>query len=686
MTMDVEIALNPNFVYLLDQIRANFLTGADHEATTETPRAHAWLLTTLAIYGEDLSILIELYRVFREQNSYSLLSFIIEHILQHHSNEIDKIDYLQQEFQSIFGKSSDNTFSYSRLNSILSLKARELISAFLIRKWYHELEKHLLLSSTSVESLNHCREKSLACLSLSSTSVSSIFDLILSSEDKIGFNTKFTSLNLLRCLFVQDLLPVVLENRQQYGAQAHSCHKWLICAIEFYLEYAVKCRNNDRNQVLLEGNLHRTFQCKDPIEQFEKLLNLAINMQENFNWQQFIIHQGNQSGSLNRRQKLLELRILVDRAHNSSIRCPLECLLFCTSFPIYVQSVLNLSMLLNKEPYRDYIFIYGTASIAALVKKSNETYNLELTENFSLFVDCLNLLQQSQTSSCVKIYQETIDKIQLNANIPNYQRLLRIFYVYYAIQQSKGGKEGTNENKPIVIDDTPQSPTMQDETNSETSSPSVTSPLLAPNIESLIQQLNDDSLESRLQLCSLYSIAHSTAQIRSTVSFCIDTLIYLHERSTSYDQQQTLLPLSSDYCLIPRSYKIFFDYIIDILLQYLPSTLVLLQLGHQRSSSMYPKDLLQTISPPFLRYIYDQKLLGQLIKYIQTTTASERRWTANTNKRKHNNDETNKLTDEQFIEKIIQHASSIAQWTDEQRRSAIYSYLIEERQVLLQAL
>ncbi|UJR32861.1 hypothetical protein I4U23_020322 [Adineta vaga] len=692
MKMDVDTTSNRNFVYLIDQIRSNLVAVDGQEVTKETPRAHAWLLTTLSIYGDDLSILIELYRLFRERNSYILLSFIIEHILQHHINKIEQIDYLQQEFQSIFSKSSDKSFSYSHLNSILSISARESISSFLIRNWYHELEQNLLLSSKSIQSLNQCREKALACLSLSSSSISSILELILNAEEKIGFQTKLTSLNILRCLFVQDLLPIVLENRQRYGVQTHLCHKWLIYAMEFYMEYAVKClKNNEIKEieVKLEGDFHRTFLCKNPIEQFEKLMNSAMNMYENFNWQQFIIHHGNQI-SFNHRQKLLELQVLVDRAHNSTIRCPLECFLFCSSFPIYIQSILHLSILLNNELYKDYIFMYSTSSIKTLLKKSNEINNLEFMENFSLFVECLNLLQQSQTNSCLKLYQETIEKIQLNTNISNYQRILRIFYVYYVIQKSKNVKENqSKENKTIVIDDTPQSPTMQDDTNTDTTSTSTISALIAPDIEHFMQQLNDNSLESRLQLCLLNSLIHSPTQHRSTVSFCIDTLVYLHEHSTSYTQQQIILPLTTDYCLIPHSFKIFFDYILDILLQYLPSTLFLLQIDRQRSSSIYPKDFFPNISPPFLRYIYDQKLLGQLIKYIQTTTTTERRWitTTTTNKRKHDHDdETNKLTDEQFIEKIIQHASNITQWTDEQRRSAIYAYLIDERQTLLQSL
>jgi len=229
---------------------------------------------------------------------------------------------------------------------------------------------------------------------------------------------------------------------------------------------------------------------------------------------------------------------------------------------------------------------------------------------------------------------------------------------------------------------------MQDDSNIESISVQNNSPLLVPDTENLIEQLNDNSLESRLQLCSLYSISPSLNQHRLTVSFCIDTLIYLHENAALCNQQQTLLSIPSDYCFIPRSYMIFFDYILDIILQHISPSLILLQIEQQRLSSItsiYPKHLFPTLSPTLLRYIYDQKLLGQLIKYIQTTTTNDRRWITNNNKRKFD-EEDNKLTDEQFIEKIIQHVSNITQWTDEQRRHAIYSYIIDERQTLLQSL
>jgi len=230
--------------------------------------------------------------------------------------------------------------------------------------------------------------------------------------------------------------------------------------------------------------------------------------------------------------------------------------------------------------------------------------------------------------------------------------------------------------------DTPQSPTMQDDSNISNNNP-----LICLDIENLIQQLNDNSLESRLQLCNLFLLSHKSDQHRLTVSYCIDTLIYLHENYSS-QQNQTLLPISSDYCFIPRSYNIIFDYILDIILEYLPPTLILLQIKQQH---IYPKNLFHTLSPLLLRYIYDQKLLGQLLKYIQTTTTNERRWiinnSNNNNKRKFDDDDNNKkLNDEQFIEKIIQHVTNITQWSDEQKRHAIYTYIIDERQTLLQLL
>ncbi|CAF4659805.1 unnamed protein product [Rotaria sp. Silwood2] len=107
MTIEMDTSSNTNLVYLIDQIRSNLSTPNGNETMTETPRAHAWLLTTLSIYGDQFNVLIDLYRLFREYKSYILLSFIIEHILQYHINEIDKNNYIQEEFQLIFTSSSN---------------------------------------------------------------------------------------------------------------------------------------------------------------------------------------------------------------------------------------------------------------------------------------------------------------------------------------------------------------------------------------------------------------------------------------------------------------------------------------------------------------------------------------------------------------------------------------------------
>ena len=163
------------------------------------------------------------------------------------------------------------------------------------------------------------------------------------------------------------------------------------------------------------------------------------------------------SESSNRRQKLLELRILIDRAQHTKIRCPLECFLFCTSFPIYIQSILDLSLFIKNELYKDYLFICSTSSIQIRINQQNELDNIDLIENFSLFIECLNLLQQMDNHSYLRLYQETIDKIHLNSNIQCYQRLLKIFYFYYLIQKSKiqdvsKSNEENNSKKTIIIE------------------------------------------------------------------------------------------------------------------------------------------------------------------------------------------------------------------------------------------
>lgn len=224
----------------------------------------------------------------------------------------------------------------------------------------------------------------------------------------------------------------------------------------------------------------------------------------------------------------------------------------------------------------------------------------------------------------------------------------------------------------LCFSDTPQSP--------ESIQP-VDSPLICPDLEHLlVEYSNDQSIETRLQLCILYSL---TSQKQRTVSFCIETLIYLHDHFSSQTiSSKDFLLISSDYSFLPLSYPLLFNYLLDLLLEQLPPTLILLQ---WKSSSSYPNNLFSTLTPPSLRYIYDQKLLGQFLHYIQTNHKSDRRWLTNTNKRKLDS-EQNKLTDEQFIEKIIQHVSHVTQWTDEQRRSAIYTYIIDERQTLLQSI
>ncbi|CAF4622029.1 unnamed protein product, partial [Rotaria sp. Silwood2] len=91
--------------------------------------------------------------------------------------------------------------------------------------------------------------------------------------------------------------PIVLENRRRLNIQPHLCHKWLIYAIEFYLEYFIKCFKNNQItniHVKLEGSYDRTYQCDNPIEQIEKLMNFAVSAKENFNWQQIVTYHGNQ--------------------------------------------------------------------------------------------------------------------------------------------------------------------------------------------------------------------------------------------------------------------------------------------------------------------------------------------------------------------------------------------------------
>ena len=160
------------------------------------------------------------------------------------------------------------------------------------------------------------------------------------------------------------------------------------------------------------------------------------------------------SRSSNRRQQLLELRILLDRGQYSTIRCPLECFLFSTSFPIYIQSILNLSSFLNDATFKDAVFISSTPSIKTRLKNQHEMNNLEFTENFYLFIQCLNLFQSAATSSGCQLYQEMIEKIHLPEHIAVYQRLLQIFYFYHVMEKSKElvSTTVTDPKKTIVIE------------------------------------------------------------------------------------------------------------------------------------------------------------------------------------------------------------------------------------------
>jgi len=125
----------------------------------------------------------------------------------------------------------------------------------------------------------------------------------------------------------------------------------------------------------------------------------------------------------------------------------------------------------------------------------------------------------------------------------------------------------------------------------------------------------------------------------------------------------------------------------DLIIEQIPLNIILYQIeNEQLLTAIYPKDLISTLNPLSLRYIYDQKLLKQLLKFIQTTTTSERRWILNSSNKRKLDKEENKINDEQFIEKIIQHVSNITQWTNEQKQQAIYSYVINEKQTLLQLL
>jgi hypothetical protein len=144
--------------------------------------------------------------------------------------------------------------------------------------------------------LNQCREKARTCLTLSSSSISSILQLIVNAEDKLDSRRTSYSLNTIRCLFVQDLLPIALENRSLINVQTHVCHRWLIYAIEFYMEYWIVCYSKNRQinlHVELDGH-QQMFQCDQPMERLDHLMELALHRQENFNWQQFMMKNDQQ--------------------------------------------------------------------------------------------------------------------------------------------------------------------------------------------------------------------------------------------------------------------------------------------------------------------------------------------------------------------------------------------------------
>lgn len=282
--------MKKNLEYLFEQIRSNLLPSD----LKETPRAHAWLLTTLAIYGDDFQVLLDLYRLFHEQKSYILLSFIIEHMVQYHRTQIETNHFLHKQFRLILSNQDvSHEFSYARVYSQLSLTTRDFISTLLIRNSSLELEQNLRRANQSLDELKQCREKALACLTFSSSSITSILQLIINTETQLDFHTDKTSLNILRCLLVRDLLPIVLQTEQKFDLQSHICHRWLIYAIEFYFEYWLLTLKTSTNQIKLEGNNQENFQCENPYEQIERLLQLTVHMQENFNWQQFISQTGN---------------------------------------------------------------------------------------------------------------------------------------------------------------------------------------------------------------------------------------------------------------------------------------------------------------------------------------------------------------------------------------------------------
>lgn len=152
------------------------------------------------------------------------------------------------------------------------------------------------------------------------------------------------------------------------------------------------------------------------------------------------------SRSSNRRQRLLELRLLIIRSHQSSISCPFECFLFSLAFPIYLQSMIDLSKSLENETS---IFLHSTSSIKRRLDKQIDRQSMDLTESFHLFMESLKLVQATKTRSCLKLYHDIIEQIQLHVYLPLAQRLLRIFYFYYTIEKIRNPKE--KETNSVVI-------------------------------------------------------------------------------------------------------------------------------------------------------------------------------------------------------------------------------------------
>ena len=82
---------NRNLDYLIEQIRSNLLTSNENEMIKETPKALAWLLTTLAIYGNDFQVLLISIDYFENKiliNYYYLSLIIFYNIIKMRSKRI----------------------------------------------------------------------------------------------------------------------------------------------------------------------------------------------------------------------------------------------------------------------------------------------------------------------------------------------------------------------------------------------------------------------------------------------------------------------------------------------------------------------------------------------------------------------------------------------------------------------